>query len=110
MQEFIRHRITVIRRRTQFLLDRARRRKHTVEGLLLALADIDEIIRIIRPSSTQAEAKDRLMGVEVPASMMERALESAVMRTSNATAAFPMSTRSPAFRPMPSWQCAWGSW
>ncbi len=74
MQEFIRHRITVIRRRTQFLLDRARRRKHTVEGLLLALADIDEVIRIIRTSSTQAEAKERLMGVEVPASMMERAL------------------------------------
>ncbi len=74
MQEFIRHRVTVIRRRTQFLLDRARRRKHTVEGLLLALADIDEVIRIIRTSSTQAEAKDRLMGVEVPASMMQRAL------------------------------------
>ncbi len=57
MQEFVRHRITVIRRRTQFLLDRARRRKHTVEGLLLALADIDEVIRIIRTSSTQAEPK-----------------------------------------------------
>jgi DNA gyrase subunit A len=74
MQEFIRHRVTVIRRRTQFLLSRARKRKHTVEGLLLALADIDEIIRIIRTSSTQAEAKQRLMGVEVPASMMQRAL------------------------------------
>lgn len=72
--EFIRHRVTVIRRRTQFLLARARRRKHTVEGLLLALANIDEIIRIIRSSSTQAEAKTRLMGVECPASMMERAL------------------------------------
>ena len=74
LQEFIRHRVTVIRRRTQFLLARARKRKHTVEGLLLALADIDEIIRIIRTSRTQAEAKERLMGVEVPASMMQRAL------------------------------------
>ena len=72
--EFIRHRVTVIRRRTQFLLNRARRRKHTIEGLLLALANIDEIIRIIRSSSTQAEAKTRLMGVECPASMMQRAL------------------------------------
>nr|WP_235934710.1 DNA gyrase subunit A [Candidatus Laterigemmans baculatus] len=72
--EFIRHRVTVIRRRTQFLLARARRRKHTVEGLLLALADIDEIIRIIRASATQAEAKTGLMGVECPASMMQRAL------------------------------------
>lgn len=74
LQEFVRHRVTVIRRRTQFLLARARKRKHTVEGLLLALADIDQIIRIIRSSRTQAEAKERLMGVEVPASMMQRAL------------------------------------
>lgn len=74
LQEFVRHRVTVIRRRTQFLLARARKRKHTVEGLLLALADIDEIIRIIRTSRTQTEAKERLMGVEVPADMMKRAL------------------------------------
>ncbi|MFK8115325.1 MAG: DNA gyrase subunit A [Rubripirellula sp.] len=74
LQEFVRHRAEVIRRRTQFLLGRARKRKHTVEGLLLALADIDQIIKIIRSSRTQAEAKERLMGVEVPASMMQRAL------------------------------------
>ncbi len=40
----------------------------------MALADIDQIIRIIRSSRTQAEAKERLMGVAVPASMMQRAL------------------------------------
>ena len=74
LQEFLRHRVEVIRRRTQFLLGRARKRKHTVEGLLLALADIDQIIQIIRSSRTQAEAKERLMGVAVPASMMQRAL------------------------------------
>ena len=74
LMEFIRHRVTVIRRRTQFLLSRARKRKHTVEGLLLALADIDRIIQIIRHSQTQAEAKVKLMGVECPASMMARAL------------------------------------
>jgi DNA gyrase subunit A len=74
LEEYIRHRQTVIRRRTQFLLNKARRRKHTVEGLLLALANIDEIIRIIRASSTQAEAKVGLMGVAAPASMMQRAL------------------------------------
>ena len=72
--EFIRHRVEVIRRRTEFLLSRARRRKHTVEGLLLALANIDEIIRIIRASQTQSEAKQQLMGVECPAAMMQRAL------------------------------------
>ena len=74
LEEFLRHRLTVIRRRTQFLLTRARARKHTVEGLLLAHANIDEIIRVIRSSSNQAEAKARLMGVEAPASMMQRAL------------------------------------
>jgi DNA gyrase subunit A len=74
LQEFIRHRVTVIRRRTQFLLASARKRKHVVEGLLLALADIDKIIMLIRQSRTQAEAKVKLMGVECPASMMERAL------------------------------------
>jgi DNA gyrase subunit A len=74
LEEFLRHRQTVIRRRTQFLLNKARRRKHTVEGLLLALANIDEIIRIIRASGTLAEAKVGLMGVPTPASMMERAL------------------------------------
>ena len=74
LEEFIRHRLTVIRRRTMFQLSRARKRKHTVEGLLLALANIDEIIRIIRASATQAEAKQGLMGVECPAAMMQRAL------------------------------------
>jgi DNA gyrase subunit A len=74
LEEFIRHRVTVIRRRTEFLLNKARQRKHTVEGLLLAHANIDEIIRIIRSSKTLPEAKTRLMGVECPAAMMERAL------------------------------------
>ncbi len=72
--EFLRHRRTVIRRRTQFLLARARKRKHTVEGLLIALADIDEVIRIIRTSKTQVEAKERLMQIECPSSMLQRAL------------------------------------
>ncbi|MCH2129395.1 MAG: DNA gyrase subunit A [Pirellulaceae bacterium] len=74
MEEFIRHRVNVIRRRAQFLLAKARRRKHTVEGLLLALANIDEIIKIIRSSQTQAEAKTRLAEVESPAAMLQRAL------------------------------------
>jgi DNA gyrase subunit A len=74
LQEFLRHRETVIRRRTQFLLARARQRKHTVEGLLLAHANIDEVIRVIRSSSTQIEAKERLMKIETPSAMLQRAL------------------------------------
>jgi len=74
IEEFIRHRITVIRRRTQFLLAKARKRRHTVEGLIIAHADIDEVIRTIRTSSTQAEAKQRLMTIQCPSAMLERAL------------------------------------
>ncbi|MHC4177700.1 MAG: DNA gyrase subunit A [Planctomycetota bacterium] len=74
LEEFIRHRATVIRRRTQFLLAKARQRKHTVEGLLLAHANIDQVIRVIRGSNTQAEAKERLMEIETPAAMLRRAL------------------------------------
>jgi DNA gyrase subunit A len=74
LAEFIRHRISVIRRRTEFLKIRARRRKHVVEGLLVALANIDEIIRLIRTSKTQAEAKMGLMNLQCPAAMLQRAI------------------------------------
>jgi len=74
LEEFIRHREVVIRRRTLFLLGKARQRKHTVEGLLLALANIDEVIRTIRNSSSQEEAKRRLMLIQTPAAMLRRAL------------------------------------
>lgn len=74
LEEYLRHRVTVIRRRTEYLLGRARERKHTVEGLLLALADIEEVIRVIRSSSSQAEAKERLMQIPCPAAMLRRAL------------------------------------
>jgi len=74
LYEYVRHRVAVLRRRTQFLLNRARQRKHTVEGLLLAHANIDEVIRVIRTSRTQPEAKTRLMQIECPSALMERAL------------------------------------
>jgi DNA gyrase subunit A len=74
LQEFVRHRFTVIRRRTQFLLARARRRKHSVQGLLLAHANIDEVIRVIRASKTQIEAKEALIAIKTPAAMLRRAL------------------------------------
>jgi len=74
LQEYIRHRTTVIRRRTQFLLQRARKRKHTVEGQLIALANLDEVIRLIRQSGTQAEAKAALMQISCPAALLQRAL------------------------------------
>ena len=74
LEEFLRHRVIVIRRRTQHLMAKARQRKHTVEGLLLALANIEEVIRVIRSSANQAEAKERLMQIHCPAAMLQRAL------------------------------------
>ncbi len=74
LEEFIRHRITVIRRRTEFLLEEARKRKHTVEGLLVAQIDIDEVIRTIRNSPSRAEAKVRLQQIEIAAELVARAL------------------------------------
>ncbi len=74
LEEFLRHRMAVIRRRTQHLLAKARSRKHTLEGLLVALANIDEVIRIIRSSKSQAEAKERLCQLQAPAALLERAL------------------------------------
>ncbi|HOO15725.1 MAG: DNA gyrase subunit A [Phycisphaerae bacterium] len=61
IEHFVRHRVEVIRRRTQFLLRKARQRAHVLEGLILAVADIDEIIRLIRESPNADVARQRLM-------------------------------------------------
>ncbi len=74
LEEFVRHRVIVIRRRTLFLLAKARKRKHTVQGLLLAHANIDEVIRVIRASKTQPEAKQALMQITTPGALLQRAL------------------------------------
>ena len=74
LDEFIRHRVTVIRRRTEFLLSEARKRKHTVEGLLIAQIDIDQIIQTIRNSPSRADAKVRLQEITIPAELVARAL------------------------------------
>ncbi len=72
---FLEHRLNVIRRRTQFQLRQARQRAHIVEGLLIALSYIDEIIRTIRQSANPVEARARLMGMEVGAEVLRRALD-----------------------------------
>jgi len=61
IQHFIEHRRDVITRRTRFLLRKAQQREHILEGLIFAVADIDEIIRLIRSSSTREEAIEKLM-------------------------------------------------
>ena len=74
LDAFIRHRVEVIRRRTEFQLREARRRKHTVEGLLLAQIDIDRVIRTIRESASRAAAKEALQQIPIPAELVARAL------------------------------------
>jgi DNA gyrase subunit A len=59
--EYISHRQVVIRRRTQFDLDRALKRAHILEGLQIAIDAIDAIIQTIRKSKSTAEAKVNLM-------------------------------------------------
>jgi DNA gyrase subunit A len=61
MDNYIEHRVEVIRRRTAFLLDKAERRLHIVEGLLLALDQIDEVIETIRSSPDVPTAQAQLM-------------------------------------------------
>lgn len=74
LDAFLRHRIDVIRRRTEYLLKEARKRKHTVEGLLMAQVDIDRVIQTIRDSSSRADAKTALQAIPVAAEMVSRAL------------------------------------
>ena len=61
LEVFLCHRREVVTRRTSYELRRARERGHVLEGLAVALANIDEFIRIIRESSTPQVAKERLM-------------------------------------------------
>ncbi|MFO1002223.1 MAG: DNA gyrase C-terminal beta-propeller domain-containing protein [Planctomycetaceae bacterium] len=74
LDAFIRHRVDVIRRRTEFMLREARKRKHTVEGLLLAQIDIDRIIKTIRDSASRAAAKEALQTIPIPSALVSRAL------------------------------------
>lgn len=74
LELYLEHRKEVIRRRTQYLLRKARARAHIVEGLLLAQSDIDAIIRIIRQSPDVPSAKEGLMAKPL------RLLEHAILR------------------------------
>lgn len=64
LQEFIRHRREIVTRRTIFNLRKARNRAHILEGLAIALSNIDEMIELIKQSATPAEAKEQLLAKE----------------------------------------------
>jgi DNA gyrase subunit A len=61
IQHFIDHRVDVVRRRTVFLLMRAREREHILEGYKIALDNLDQIIKLIRGSASRQEAKQALL-------------------------------------------------
>ncbi|MFT4289463.1 MAG: DNA gyrase subunit A [Nocardioides sp.] len=63
LEVFLDHRYEVVRRRSQFRRDKAAADLHLVEGLLIAILDIDEVIQLIRSSENGAEAKQRLITV-----------------------------------------------
>ncbi|GAA4759393.1 DNA topoisomerase IV subunit A [Nocardioides endophyticus] len=63
LEVFLEHRFDVVRRRSLFRRKKAADRLHLVEGLLLAILDIDEVIQLIRTSDNAAAAKERLMTV-----------------------------------------------
>jgi DNA gyrase subunit A len=77
IEAFLRHRREVVTRRTVFDLRKARERGHILEGLAIALANIDEVIALIKASPTSAEAKAGLMArlwtTGVVPQMLERA-------------------------------------
>jgi DNA gyrase subunit A len=75
IQHFIDHRIDVVRRRTVYLLAKAREREHILEGYRLALDNLDMVIKLIRGSGSRAEAKEALLAARykiVDKAMRER--------------------------------------
>lgn len=61
MEEFVKFRLEVITKRTEYDLRKAEERAHVLEGILIALDNLDEVIKLIRGSKTVEEAKDGLM-------------------------------------------------
>src|SRR5210317_2368239 len=61
LEAFLRHRREVVTRRTLYLLRKARERGHILEGLAVALANIDAVIELIKSSPSSAQAKEKLL-------------------------------------------------
>jgi DNA gyrase subunit A len=77
LEAFIRHRREVVTRRTIFELRKARARAHILEGLTVALANIDEMIELIKTSSSPAEARERMVARHWEAGLVRALLSAA---------------------------------
>lgn len=82
LEAFLRHRREVINRRTVFELRKARERGHVLEGLAVALANVDEMITIIKAAPTPPEAKKALMEKLWKSPVVEEMLKRAAMEAS----------------------------
>ena len=82
IEAFLRHRREVITRRTVFELRKARERGHVLEGLAVALANVDEMIAIIKAAPTPPEAKKDLMAKSWSSPVVEEMLKRAAMESS----------------------------
>jgi len=74
LEAFLRHRREVVTRRTVFELKKARERGHILEGLAVALSNVDDVIALIKAAKTPAEAKDQLMSRLWRSKMVEEML------------------------------------
>jgi DNA gyrase subunit A len=92
LEAFVNHRREVVTRRTVFELRKARERAHILEGQAVALANIDEIIQLIKSSPTPADAKERMLARAwlpgVVSELLERADEAARSRPESLDAVF----------------------
>jgi DNA gyrase subunit A len=91
IKHFIEHRKEVITRRTRFLLKKAQQRGHILEGLIFAVCDIDEVVKLIRSSKTREEAIGKLRArafriapdhphaAQIPKVLLDRAVDRPVM-------------------------------
>src|SRR5690606_27448640 len=77
LEAFIRHRREVVTRRTIFELRKARARAHVLEGLTVALANIDEMIELIKTSANPNEARERMLARTWEAGLVATLLEAA---------------------------------
>lgn len=83
LRAFVEHRREVVRRRTRYELDRAQTRLHQVEGLIVAVDMLDEVIAAIRASQDRKEARERLIAMKFSEPQAEAILELRLARLTN---------------------------
>lgn len=81
LEAFIKHRREIVTRRSLFELNKARKRAHILEGLGIALSNIDVMIQLIKQSPTPNEAKEKLLGRSWPAGLVSELLTQEAMLT-----------------------------